>query len=835
MDPNVFEKSGAFYLGREWNAKNETPTDTPLLYKSGHLTTHAVCVGMTGSGKTGLGLCVLEEAAMDGIPAIIIDPKGDMGNLLLTFPELAPENFFPWVSSEEAARKNVSKETLAEQVATQWKNGLAQWGQDGARIARLRQKMDFALYTPGSTAGRPLALLKSLQAPSDALREDTDLYRDRIADTISGLLELAGVKADPVTSREHILLSTILRTAWDQGDDMSLETLVGRVPDPEIGRIGAFDLDMFYPPKDRFALAMQLNNLLASTSFAAWAEGDALDIDALLWSPDGRPRTSILNIAHLSDSERMFLVTSVLGELLSWMRRQRGTDELRAIFYMDEIFGYLPPTAEPPSKRGLMTLLKQARAFGLGLMLCTQNPADIDYKALSNTGTWFVGRLQTPQDRDRLLKGMASSMDAGGHAMDRATLSDLISNLGQRRFVMQNVRQGYPVLFESRWAMSYMAGPLSRPQILELVAQQSSATPPPSKAEGGGTATRPTAPANLEERTQPKPVVSQELPEGYVAQKPVLPPKIQESYMPVGVAAAPRDTLLWRPMIIGCASATIDRKRPPVQASLSLSRISFVEDRPVPLDWRSADDCPFDEQALVTQRPNDGLWQLPAGAMSDAKWHSTWEKQLIDYWVAHAGVDVFVAPTLKLQPEEGESEAAFRARVAKEAAQRFEDDVQKTRAKFEKRLATLDERIARHQAMAADKRSDARSRQMTTMVSGIGSLLSGRKTGMRTAMNQQRMVSRASAAAQRADDQAAAAAEQRALVEQEYAQEVARLQKTQQQAVQDITTERISPPKSGIRMRYFGLVWVPYYDDGSGALRRAWVVPSRESTGSATL
>lgn len=406
---------------------------------------------------------------MDRIPAIVIDPKGDMGNLLLSFPTLAPEKFLPWISEEEAARKNTTREALAEATAQRWSAGLQSWGQSGERIQRLRDTVDFALFTPGSTAGRPLALLRSLRAPSVELREDLDLYRERITDTVSGLLDLAGIAADPMQSREHILMATLLQKAWDAGEDLDLATFIGRLPNPGIARIGAFDLDAFFPPKDRFAFAMRMNALLASPAFAAWTEGEALDIDELLQAPDGRPRISILNIAHLSDRERMFLVTSVVGELISWMRRQPGTSSLRALFYMDEVFGYLPPVAEPASKRGLLTLLKQARAFGLGLMLCTQNPADIDYKALSNAGTWFVGRLQTERDRDRLLDGMASSMDAGGNRMDRAQLSRLISGLGSRRFVVQNVHQGFPQLFETRWVMSYMAGPLSRTQVRGLV------------------------------------------------------------------------------------------------------------------------------------------------------------------------------------------------------------------------------------------------------------------------------------------------------------------------------------------------------------------------------
>lgn len=812
MDPKIFEQPGKFYLGKTWDAQRTEPTDKPLLYKSGDLCTHAVCVGMTGSGKTGLGLCVLEEAALQGTPAIIIDPKGDMGNLLLTFPELDAERFEPWVSPEEASRKNMSKAELAEEISTTWREGLQSWGQDGERIQRLRDAVDIALYTPGSTAGRPLALLKSLKAPSEELRQDTDIYRDLVTDTISGLLDLAGIKADPVTSREHILLSTILRGAWDRGEDMSLETLVGRVPDPGIQRIGAFELNKFYPSKDRFDLAMKLNHLLASPSFAAWAEGDALDIDTLLQAPDGRPRVSILNIVHLSDAERMFLVTSVLGELMSWMRHQRGSDDLRAIFYMDEVFGYLPPTAEPPSKRGLMTLLKQARAFGLGLMLCTQNPADIDYKALSNAGTWFVGRLQTPQDRDRLLNGMASSMDAGGHAMDRSALSDLISDLGKRRFVMQNVHTGYPVLFESRWAMSYMAGPLSRPQILDLVGQQKTANPPPSKAgDGAKNATK------AQEKSTP-------MPEGCVREKPAIEPKFEESFMPVSVQAEDDDVLLWRPMIIGCGTATIDRKRPPVQAKLELSRISFVEDKPVPLDWEAADDCPFDDRDLVTKRPTEGVWEQPAPALSDSKWLTRWKKDLTDYWAGHEGVELWVSKALNLRSTQDESKEDFVARVQKDAQGQYKEESEKVRARFQKRIVTLEERAARYGATAEDKRQDARSRQMGSLARGVGSLLGGRKTGMQTVLNQQRMAQRASAAADRALNQQRAALEQLELLKEERDQELAKLDATLKEPAQSLERERILPPKSGVRMRYIGLVWVPYYDDGSGRWKRAWSV-----------
>lgn len=820
MDPNIYEKMGVFYLGREWDTSKVEPTDKPLLYDSRDLCTHAVCVGMTGSGKTGLGLVTLEEAAMDRIPAIVIDPKGDLGNLLLTFPDLNAGDFFPWVSNEEAARKDMTREAFAEKTATTWKEGLARWGEDGERIRRMREQVDLALYTPGSTAGRPLTLLGSLHAPSEALRADDDLYRDRVSDMVSSLLGLAGIQADPVTSREHILLTTILKSAWDKGNDLSLEAFISQIPNPGIQRVGVFDLESFYPSKDRMALAMQLNNLLASPSFAAWTQGEPLDIDRLLRAPDGRPRISILNIAHLSDDERMFLVTTVIGELISWMRRQRGTDSLRALFYMDEIFGYLPPTAQPPSKRGLMTLLKQARAFGLGLLLCTQNPADIDYKALSNAGTWFIGRLQTPQDRDRLLKGMVSSMDAGDRAMDRTQLSELISNLGQRRFVVQNVHQGFPQLFETRWAMSYMAGPLSRPQIVELSENARLASIEETKTPEVD-ALQAVAASQI---TQSSHQAGAALLDGFVAHKPAIAAAFKETFMPVGVANSDNWPLLWRPMILGCGYAHIDRARPQVKADLAMSRISFVQNNPVPLDWRQAQDCPFDAKVLQTTVPQEGIWQIPAPALSDPAWMKKWETALIAYWTSSAGVELVHAPLLKLTSEVGESRSDFQLRV--EMAAREQRDAQKDTLvqRFEKRIITLDERIARYGAQAQEKRSDAQSRQLSSLVQVGGALLSGRKRSMTTVMNQQRMATKSKRAAEAADQKQDAAMQQRDLLQDELNTQLDALKTTYERSCREIEIQLISPAKSSVKVEYAGLVWVPYYAHPDGKWIRAWSV-----------
>ncbi|HEU4780501.1 MAG TPA: hypothetical protein VFS58_11520, partial [Steroidobacteraceae bacterium] len=474
--PSDYEKLGAFYLGREFDPGANALKDDLVLYDSKDLTTHAVCVGMTGSGKTGLCLSLLEEAAIDGVPAICIDPKGDLGNLLLTFPNLAPGDFEPWVDAGDAARKGMSVGELAAKTAETWKTGLAEWNQPPERIGRLRSAADISIYTPGAETGLPLSVLRSFSAPvgSDGgqspLGTVPDLpngaLRDRVGSVVSGLLSLMSIEADPIGSREHILLANILEGTWRAGLSLDMTGLIQAVQKPAFDKLGAFDLETFFPAKDRLKLAMQLNNLIASPGFATWMQGEPLDAQRLLFTPDGKPRISIISIAHLNDAERMFIVTLVLNEVIAWMRSQSGTGSLRAILYMDEIFGFFPPTANPPSKLPMLTLLKQARAFGLGVVLATQNPVDLDYKGLANCGTWFIGRLQTERDKLRVIEGLKSAL-AG--AEDGADLEALMSSLTQRVFLMRNVHDDAPVLMKTRWALSYLRGPLTGQEIVRVM------------------------------------------------------------------------------------------------------------------------------------------------------------------------------------------------------------------------------------------------------------------------------------------------------------------------------------------------------------------------------
>lgn len=674
-----FEKLGKLYLGRQVDPVSRAPTEVPVLYDSKDLTTHAVCVGMTGSGKTGLCVSLLEEAAIDGIPALCIDPKGDLGNLMLTFPELRARDFEPWIDPADAEREGRSVAEHAEAVAARWRKGLATWGQDGARIARLREAVEFSIYTPGSAAGRTLRVLESFEPPGD----DADAIRDQILGAVSSLLALIGVEPDPINSKEHILLSNVLSHAWSRGESVTLGELVRSVSDPPFERVGVMDLESFYPASERQKLAMRINGVLASPGFSAWLQGEPLDIQRLLFTDEGKPRVTIVSIAHLQEAERMFLVTTLLGRVVSWMRRQSGTSSLRAIVYMDEVFGFLPPVSEPPSKRHLLTLLKQARAYGLGVVLATQNPVDIDYKALSNCGTWFLGRLQTERDVARVVDGLQGAAAAAGHGLDRGQIETLLAGLQSRVFLLNNAHEDGHVLFHTRWAMSYLRGPLTRRQIALLS--------PSVQAEGT-------------EATGREPGVENAV---GAPERPVLPAGIDEVFL----GDAPGS---YHPHLV--ASVTLHYAR----ASHGLDAWEqhlIVAPLAPELRWEASEALSPEAAELRSDPPEEAVFVAPpSGSVGKGRFR-TYAKQLKTHVYQTRPRTLWRCRELKLLSAPEETKAEFAARVQLAAREQRDAAIETLRARYAKRVDRAEERIRRAEARLQREQTQYDEQKLQTSIS----------------------------------------------------------------------------------------------------------------------
>ncbi len=802
-----YEKLGAFYLGRPYNPAAGKAEDGLILYDSRDLVTHAVCFGMTGSGKTGLCIALLEEAAIDGVPALVIDPKGDISNLLLTFPQLRPEDFRPWINEDDARSKGVSPEEYARKQADLWKNGLAAWDQDPSRIQRLRDAADFAVYTPGSTAGLPVSILKSFSAPGAAIVDDPELLRERVGATATALLGLVGVEADPVKSREHILLATILSNAWKQGRDLDLGMLIQEVQSPSVTRIGVLDLEAFYPAKERFELSMMLNNLLASPGFEAWLDGEPLDIAGMLYTKQGRPRVSIFSIAHLGDAERMFFVSLLLNQTLSWMRMQSGTTSLRAILYMDEIFGYFPPVANPPSKQSLLTLLKQGRAYGMGVVLATQNPVDLDYKGLSNAGTWFIGRLQTERDRSRVLDGLEG---AAGGAVDRAGMENTLSQLKNRVFLMNNVHEDAPVVFESRWALSYLRGPLTRAQIKTLMGSRSDATAP----AGAATSAVPAA----------KPAVA-------AAPRPVLPPEVAQFFVPVRGACPAGATLLYEPMLLGSAQVRFVDAKAEVDCPREMNLLTAVEDEAVMVDWQNSTEAGFGPDDLEQQPSADAQFApVPEGA-GKARNYTAWGRDLVNWLYGSQKLELFKSPMLREMSRPGESERDFRVRLQQAGREKRDENVDKLRKAYAPKIAALEERIRRAEQAAQREREQASQQKVQTAISLGATLLGaflGRKAVSASTMGRAATAARAGSRAwkeaqdvTRAAETVEALKQQLADLEAQFTVETQAIESALSPATETFESVSIKLKKTNITVRLIALVWLPNWQDSLGNVRPA--------------
>ena len=697
-----FEKLGLFYLGRDYDTASARVLDTPVLYDSRDLVTHAVCVGMTGSGKTGLCLSLIEEAAIDGVPVIAIDPKGDLADLLLTFPGLSAPEFRPWIDEDEARRAGMSADAFAAQQAEAWKKGLSASGQDGARIERLRAAAEFAIYTPGSSAGLPVSVLSSFAAPPDAVRQDAELLSERAANTATSLLSLAGVDAPP-RSREHTLVTTVLTSAWKDGRDLDLSSLIQQVQTPGFTRVGVVDLESFFPQRDRFDLAMRFNGVLAAPGFEQWFDGEPLDPAHLLHTADGRPRVVVFSIAHLGDAERMFFVSLLFNQMLAWMRGLTGTSSLRTLLYMDEIAGFLPPVANPPSKLPLLTLLKQGRAFGLGVVLATQNPVDLDYKGLSNIGTWFLGRLQTERDKARVLDGLEGAA-AGG--FDRAETDRLLSALGKRIFMLHNVHDQAPRIFQTRWTMSYLRGPLSRDQIRTLMADR---RPQPSTSPSPRQVTAKAPPASVSASTAP------------AGGPPVLPPGIQQVFLPRATAAP---SPVYSPVVLGAARVAFSDATLGVEFSRDVVYSATVTDGPVPLDWSGATpiDVPVASLANAPE-PGASFQPLPSAAAQPRN-YPLWQKALAQALAQKERVEVLRHRESGLTSRPGETERDFRIRVQDASRSARDKALAAVSEKYASKQATLAEQLRKAEA-AVGRESEQASQQKLQTALSVGATLVG--------------------------------------------------------------------------------------------------------------
>lgn len=802
MTPSVdeFEKLGVFYLGRKYDLEGSTLRDDLLLYDSKDLCTHAMCVGMTGSGKTGLCLAMLEEAAIDSIPVICIDPKGDLGNLLLTFPDLAAEDFEPWLEDSEAMRRGKTKTQLAQDTADMWRDGLAKWGQGPERIAKLKQAADVAIYTPGSSAGIPLTVLRSFDAPPASILDDSDAMRERITGAASGLLTLLGVDADPLLSREHILISSIFDACWRNGQSISVGDMIALIQSPPFQKVGVLDLDSFMSTSDRGQLAMRLNNLLASPAFSTWLEGESLNIQRLMYTPEGRPRISILSIAHLNDSERMFFVTILLNELVSWMRSQSGTSSLRAIFYMDEVFGYFPPTAKPPSKQPMLTLLKQARAFGLGVMLATQNPVDLDYKGLSNIGTWFLGRLQTERDKQRVLEGLEGAAAQSGQKFDRQKMEQTLAALGSRVFLMNNVHDDGPSIFQSRWAMSFLAGPLARDKISELMQ--------PRK--------------NARQSNEDLPAESVDTTAAMIS-RPVVPSGIEERFLVADLTPQTGNHCVYRPAVYCEASLHYVR----ASAKLDLWRdhrrmVRCGAGVPESL-WEAGE--PLNESFELTGEANDGFefYELPP-ELCRADNYKRWAKEFKEYLYRHHPLILYKSPVLGDYAPAGTSPEEARLAFTQEAREARDRETEKLRAKYASKMESLDKRIRTAEERLDREKNEFNQVSMSSVVD-IGSSILGSLFGnkRRSRSKTSSVVKSATRAAGQRDDVKRAEQILQDLsrdmldLDAELRHEIGKL--TEKYAIDNLQLEEtiVAPRKSDLRIGEPLLVWTPWQIDPHGA------------------
>ncbi len=845
-----------FYLGKNFDLRAGKASGQPLLYDPADLTTHAVITGMTGSGKTGLCITMMEEAALQGIPAIIVDVKGDLTNLLLHFPDQAPQDFQPWLDADTLRRQGKSLEQAATEVSQTWRQGLTESGISPERLRSLKNAAQYAIFTPGSDAGLPLSVLSSLEAPEIPWEGNKEILREKISSTVTALLGLVGLTdIDPLRSREHILLSNIFEAAWSQGKNLDLTELILQVQTPPFQKLGAFPVENFFPEKDRTMLAMTLNNILASPAFQTWREGQPMHIPDLLFTTDGsnRPRHSIFYIAHLSDGERMFFVTLLLSAFETWMRTQAGSTSLRALFYFDELFGYLPPQSNPSSKTPLLRMLKQARAFGVGLVLATQNPVDVDYKALSNAGTWFVGKLQTERDKERLLDGLQSATAD----LDRNTYSQVISALGKRVFLLHNIHANGPQLFQTRWTMNFLAGPMTRAQIPALNQLAGAGQGVPGRAASVDSAPQAdSAPAGWPDLSKFQPIsasgaeltpppASVPVPPAFPAAvparpqtttdlegsqtKPVVPAGITEYFLPVNYSIteafkaasepmpvdARMEAVLYRPTLLAGARVRVLDRRYGVDSELSPSVLVDTLERGRAVRW---DDFHYTGPPLdrVENSPSpQARFATLDAPFSDARFISSLQKDFADWVFRTSVISARANETLKIYAGPDVSAAEFRTACADAARQARDAEIAKLTTSIDRQIASLRDKLSREQRELSQDQVEYEHRKWEergNMAELGASLLGlGRKKSLTSQLSKNRMTQQAKAEV----DESIQAIQQ---YEQQIAEKESERQRIQEDAnerwaavVNQVTEVTVTPKKTDVFITHFGVAWQPFY------------------------
>jgi len=836
-----------FYLGRAYDPIKQSVIDKQVTYDPADLTTHAVVTGMTGSGKTGLCITLLEEAALKGIPAIIIDPKGDLTNLLLHFPDLAPQDFQPWIDSEMARRAGKTLDQVATESSISWRNGLKEWGIPQERLLALKNAAQFAIYTPGSDSGIPVSVLSSLAVPEIPWKENREILRERISSTVTALLGLVGYEdIDPLRSREHILLSNIFEAAWGQGKGVDLTELILQTQTPPFDKLGAFPVDSFFPAKDRMELAMVLNNILAAPAFETWRDGQSLDIASMLFTEDGRPRHSIFYLAHLSDTERMFFVTLLLSVVETWMRTQSGATSLRALLYMDEIFGYMPPQRNPPSKGPLLRMLKQARAFGLGLLLATQNPVDVDYKALSNAGTWFIGKLQTEQDKNRLLDGLESA--AGG--VSRNIFDKLISSLGKRVFVLHNVHAKQPALFQTRWAMNFLAGPMTRTQIpvLNQLANADTSLPSPPQSVSASSrvsyaglnpqpfmASTPPVDSNRQSSTvnRQSPVSSLQAPVanyGSSVTKPSIPAGTREYFLPQNYSLpeafksagqsmpseAMIDGVVYRPALVASAQVRILDRKLGVDSEITRAALVNSLEKRGSVRW---DEYAFSAESLnnVDTAPvPSARFDTIDAPLNDAKLMTALQKDFTDWVFRNSSVTARANQMLKVFAGPDVSQAEF-MRACSDAARNARDaEFNKLAAKLDRQIATLEDKLSREERELRQDEAELAQRKMEAMGTHaenvLGLFVGSRSTRkLSSSLTKHRMTEQAKADVDESVEAIAQFKKQLAELDKERLRLAEEVNSRWGNLVNQISEVTVNPKKTDVFVNLFGVAWMPYY------------------------